>query len=316
MKLAVIFNGQGAHYQDMGLDFAEQSQSARDIYANFERQTQLPIRQWISEDITQLNQTRHAQPSIVATSLAIYEHIRPEFPAIHFMAGLSLGEYSALIASGMLTLHDGISLLQKRGELMSTHCADLAENRPAQMVAVMGTSATELRRLLAEHAHELPNVYIANLNSSQQTILAGEKADIATFSDVLKNNGIKKVMPLKVEGPFHSPLMEPACAPFAQALASITFQNGNVPVISNTTLSPHEVATVKGILVRHLVEPVRWQETIEYLINEGVTHLIQIGPGNTLAQLLRRQENAPQCLVIDKVEDVEKLEVFLQGENL
>lgn len=316
MKLAVIFNGQGAHYQGMGHDFAEQSQSSRVIYENVESQTQLPIRQWISEDIAQLNQTRHAQPSIVATSLAIYEHIRTELPAIHFMAGLSLGEYTALIASGMLTLHDGISLLQKRGELMSAYCADLAQKRPCQMVAVMGISATELRHLLEEHAEECPNVYIANLNSNQQTILAGERVEITAFSDVLKANGIRKLLPLKVEGPFHSPLMEPVCAPFAQALTSITFQHGEVPVISNTTLSLHEAATVKEVLVRHLVEPVRWQETIEYMIGQGVTHLIQVGPGNTLAQLLRRQENAPQCLVIDKVEDVEKLKVFLQGENL
>lgn len=316
MKLAVIFNGQGAHYQGMGLDFATQSQVSSDIYERFETQSQLPIRHWISEDIAQLNQTRHAQPSIVATSLAIYERIRTELPAIHFMAGLSLGEYSALIASGMLSLEDGISLLQKRGELMSRHCATLAEHAPAQMVVVMGTSVSELERLLAEYSTELPNIYIANLNSNQQTILAGDQAQMATFTDVLKANGIKKVMPLKVEGPFHSPLIEPVCEPFAEVLVEIPFHGGNVPVISNTTLLPHGVDTVKSVLVDHLVSPVRWQETIDYFVRKGVTHLIQIGPGNTLAQLLRRQEDAPQCLVIDKVDDVEKLRDFLQGDNL
>lgn len=121
------------------------------------------------------------------------------------------------------------------------------------------------------------------------------------------------MMPLKVEGPFHSPYMEPVCEPYKEALTQIDFHEGNSPVISNTTVKPHEVETIDDLLVRHLVEPVRWQETIDYLVDKGVTKIIQIGPGKTLANLLKREPNAPETLVIDKISDVDKIENFIGG---
>ena len=204
--------------------------------------------------------------------------------------------------------------MPQRGELMSAHCALLAEESPAEMVAVMGVSQESLQSLLDEKGLA-DKVYIANINSTQQLILAGRSEDIASFKLIAKEHGIKKLLPLKVEGPFHSPLMEAVCEPFGKVLDGIAIEEGQVPVISNTTLEPHQSATVKDVLVRHLVEPVQWRQTIDYLVNEGITHIVQIGPGNTLAQLLKREENAPQCIVVDKVADVELLKQFIKGEN-
>lgn len=311
MKLAIIFNGQGAHYENMGLDFAQQYEVANQVYEQCESVTNEPIRQWIEKEIERLSQTRYAQVAIVATSIAIYESIRSQLPEVSYMAGLSLGEYSAFIASGALSLKEGISLIQQRGELMSQWCEQLQEQSNYQMLAVMGQTLAGVQFVIQENGYQ-DVVHIANINSSQQIILAGEKDTLNAFASVAKANGIKKLLPLKVEGPFHSPLMAGACQPLREVLNRVTFEQGEVSVISNTTVTPHRVDMVRDTLVRHLVEPVQWQQTIDYFIEQGVTHIVQIGPGKTLAQLLKRESNAPRCLVIDKVEDVAQLHDFLQ----
>lgn len=313
MKLAVIFNGQGAHYEGMGMDFVAQYETAKSVFDAFEQQTTFPIRQWITSDIQQLSQTRYAQVAITATSLAIYYSIQAELPAIDYMAGLSLGEYSALVAGGYVSLESMIPLLQKRGEFMSLHCETLAKESPAQMVAVMGSSQSALQQLIDE-AHLSESVFLANINSSQQIIVAGTGASIEQFTQLAKAQGIKKILPLKVEGPFHSPLMAPVCEPFGEVLAEVDVQKGQIPVVSNTTLDVHTADTLKEKLVQHLVAPVQWQQTIDFFVKEGVTHLIQIGPGQTLVQLLKRESHAPQCFVVDKVEDVAALQTWIKGE--
>src|SRR5699024_7429362 len=125
--------------------------------------------------------------------------------------------------------------------------------------------------------------------------------------------GYRRIMPLKVEGPFHSPYMEPVCVPYEEALSEVSFKEGTTPVISNTTVEIHTTAEIKDLLVRHLVEPVRWQETIDYFVENGVTKILQIGPGKTLANLLKREPNAPETLVIDKISDVDKIKSFVGG---
>src|SRR5690625_3294840 len=137
MSLAVIFNGQGAHYQEMGQDFVEVYPEAKALYEKVELLTDYPVRQWITEDFEALEETRHAQVAIAATSLAIYESIQAKLPAIDYMAGLSLGEYSSLIASGMLSLEEGFSLIKTRGQLMTNHCQTLRESSDIVMAAVM-----------------------------------------------------------------------------------------------------------------------------------------------------------------------------------
>lgn len=315
MTLAIIFNGQGAQYKDMGLDFNQQRPVAKEVFDIAEEVTDYPIREWIESNPEMFNQTQFSQPAIAAVSLAIFNSLKEEYPQIakaKYMAGLSLGEYSSLIASGMLTLEDGFKLLKERGRLMTEHCQILEEEQPVQMAAVIAMPLDEIKQLVAEiHSEEMP-LYIANLNSTTQIIIAGVKDSIKTFRKKAKETGYKKVMPLKVEGPFHSPLMQAVCEPFKEILANYTFTTGSTPIISNTTLEEQTTEKVRDLLVRHLVEPVRFQETIELFNNEGVTHLIQIGPGPTLANLLKREENVPKCLVIDKVEDLALVSEFLE----
>jgi len=313
MSLAIIFNGQGAQYKEMGQDFAHTFPEAQAIYEKVETLTNYPVRQWITENFEALKETRYAQVAIAATSLAIYESIQAKLPAIDYMAGLSLGEYSSLIASGMLSVEEGFSLIKTRGQLMTDHCQTLRESSDIVMAAVMKMPLEKIRAVLKEVNKTEEKLYLANLNSSTQVTIAGTTEAVDQFKKIARTRGYKKIMPLKVEGPFHSPYMEAVCAPYSEMLASVSFSEGEVSVISNTTVELHETEKVKELLVRHLVEPVRWQETIDYLVAAGVTKIIQIGPGKTLANLLKREPDAPDTLVVDKIADVEEIEEFLGG---
>lgn len=313
MSLAVIFNGQGAHYEGMGQDFFESFPEAQAIYEKVETLTDSPVRQWITEDFEALAQTKHAQVAIAATSLAIYQSIEAQLPAIDYMAGLSLGEYSSLIASGMLDFDEGFQLLKKRGQLMTRHCQQLRKSSDIVMAAVLKMPLDEIQAVLEAVNAEEEKLYIANLNSSTQVTIAGTEDAVAQFKIIARELGYRRIMPLKVEGPFHSPYMAPVCESFQKELNQVSFQEGNVPVISNTTVEAHTPADVRELLVRHLVEPVRWEETIDYFVDHGVTKIIQIGPGKTLANLLKREDNAPETLVIDKVSDLDQIEPFIGG---
>ncbi|MFK8242890.1 MULTISPECIES: ACP S-malonyltransferase [unclassified Facklamia] len=307
MKLAVIYNGQGAHFANMGLDFKDNFTAAKAVFDEATEITNYPIEQWIREDINQLAKTENAQVAIATTSLAIYRAIETELPSIEFMGGLSLGEYSALIASGMLSQAEGLALLKERGRLMSAHCEFIDD---AQMAAVIGMPIDEIETLVTKIASYLP-LYIANYNSPNQIVIAGTSQAIQTFKQAAKELGYKKVLPLKVEGPFHSPLMREVQAPFANVLQAVAFNSSDISVWSNVTVQPHQLETIKENLVKHLVEPVYWYQTIDKWVKDGLTHVIQIGPGDTLAKLLAGQHSQVKCQIINYVEDVDQLKEFL-----
>lgn len=313
MSLAVVFNGQGAHYPEMGLDFAQNFPEAKKIFETTEAVTGYPINRWLTEDIEALQQTQYAQVAITATSLAIYESIKAELPAVKFMAGLSLGEYTALIASGMVPFEEGIKLNQIRGKLMGAHCEKLRETSDIGMSAVMQMPVAEIKEVLAEVNGDEEKIFLANLNSSTQTTIAGTKETLKEFKLLAREQGYKKIMPLKVEGPFHTPYMEAVQGPFKEVLEELSIKQSLVPVISNTIVEPHTESDVREALTRHLVEPVRWEETIDFLGSHGVTKIIQIGPGETLANLLKREKDVPDTLVIDQIADVEKIASFIGG---
>lgn len=304
MKLAVIFNGQGAHYEHMGQDFDPA------VYQLAEEVTNLPIRHWITNEIEQLSQTRNSQAAIVATSLAIFETIKDKLPAISYMAGLSLGEYSALVASGMISMEQAFALIKERGEIMSQVCSNLSQTMPIQMAAVINMPIEEIESLVAEIHNEENPLYLANFNSRQQIVIAGSSVAIKDFRKQAKELGYRKVIPLKVEGPFHTPLMEDVKPAFKLALDKVEFKDSDIKVISNVTVEEHQSDCIKNLLLDHFTQPVKWYQTIDKLKEENVSHIIQIGPGNTLAKLLGDDDNF-KLLVVDKAEDIESLASFL-----
>lgn len=303
MKLAVIFNGQGSHYEKMGLDFYETFDEAKQVIQTAEEVTGYPILSWLSNP-KPLAQTKYAQPTITATSLAIYNSIAHNLPAIAFMAGLSLGEYTSLVASGMLTLEQGLRLNKERGQIMGEVCKRINQADPKSMGAVLKVPEEVVESLVSE----IEDLTIANYNSKEQIIVSGTKASMNQLNKTLKDQGYKRTMPLKLEGPFHTPYMFEATELYQDVLKSIQFNEADVPVISNTTLKPHTPDTVKKTLVRHLTEPVHWVETIDYFVKQGVTHVIQIGPSATLEKMMKRDKVNVEVIVIDSIEDISKLE--------
>ena len=314
MRLAVIFNGQGAHYEAMGMDFLETFEQSQAVFKEAEETTQLPITMWIESDINQLTLTKNAQPAIVTTSLAIFESIKTKLPAIAYMAGLSLGEYSSLIASGALSFEEGIRLIQQRGELMSAYCSHLEETANYQMAAVINMPLDEIndvvQKIVTEQGAEL---YIANYNSPNQIVIAGDKEAIKAFRQTAKALGYRKVVPLKVEGPFHTPLMQGVVNDFEQVLAVTEFSQPDIPVISNVTVKEHQLNTIKEQLAEHLIHPVKWYQTIDFLKDKEITHVLQIGPGNTLAKLLTKDDSSLPVYVIDTIEDLNGLDEWLNS---
>ncbi|MBG9981343.1 ACP S-malonyltransferase [Facklamia sp. DSM 111018] len=313
MSLGIIFNGQGAHYPGMGLDFIQEYPESLRVVEKAQVISQLPLINWLKEGGNVLSETRNAQPAIASVSMAIYQAIRPQLPAVSYMAGLSLGEYSALMASGMLTFEQGIDLLVKRGELMSAHCSKIAESYPSGLVAVVGIKS-ELVQRLVDHT-ECDELWLANFNAATQTVVAGSQKHLKVLRKVAKKTGIKGVIPLKVEGPFHSPLMAPIQNEYHEILQTYHFESSQIPVISNTDLSIHQPDKVKKLLTQHLVSPVQWKQTIDLMISKGITHLIQIGPGDTLVKMLSRDRVSINTLTVDKIEDVAKIKAFIQEEQ-
>lgn len=313
MTIAVIFNGQGAHYQGMGMDFIEQFPQAEEVITCASQASGDDVKALLNEDFSKLSQTRYAQIATAATSMAVFRSIEPQIPAIDYMAGLSLGEYSALMASGMLSMEDGFRLLKERGNLMSDHCEQLKKDEDIVMEAVLKVPLEDIEQLVNQVNQEETNLYIANLNSSTQTVIGGTQSAVDQFKKLGKEKGIRKTMPLSVEGPFHTPFMAVVCQPFKAVLDQVEFVEAAIPVISNTDVQPHQIDHIRETLTRHLVEPVRWKNTIDYFVDQGVDKIIQIGPGKTLGNLLKREKNVPDYAVVDSVDDIQALEIFVGG---
>lgn len=314
MTLAVIFNGQGAHYEGMAMDFVQQDEKSAAVFELAQAVTTWDVAGLINEKIESLSQTRYAQLATATASLAIFQAIKDQLPAVSYMAGLSLGEYTALIAADYVSMEEGFSLIQDRGNLMSDYCQELKQEEDLAMAAVLKASAEEVEGLIAEVQAEGLEAYVANYNSSTQTVIAGRSKALDCFKTLGVDQGIKKILPLDVEGPFHTPFMEGLRPSFEARLSSVTFNKGTCPVISNTTVQLHQVDQLKENLSRHLTEPVRWSASIEKMKQAGVDRILQIGPGKTLVNLLKREKDVPPFYVVDQLEDVEGLNDFLHSD--
>jgi [acyl-carrier-protein] S-malonyltransferase len=234
-----------------------------------------------------LRDTANAQPAIFTASLAALEALKVALgaePRPAFVAGHSLGEFTALVASGALSFVDGLRLVRRRGELMSR----ANRERPGTMAAVMGIPDEEIEAACRE-AGESGVVVIANYNSAGQTVLSGEPAAVARAGELAKARGARKVTPLPVGAAFHSPLMEFALAPFGEAVSAASIEPPRIPVIGNVTASPLTGADeVRQEITRQVVSPVRWTDTVGFIAGQGVELVIEVGPGRVLSGLAKR----------------------------
>ncbi|HEX2916179.1 MAG TPA: ACP S-malonyltransferase [Chloroflexia bacterium] len=296
---AWVFPGQGSQVVGMGRELAQKYPAIADLYSQADSILGYSISKLCfdgPED--QLTRTDNAQPALLLTSIAHLRVLQTYSPEILdqpplFVAGHSLGEYTALVAAGALSLEDALKLVRLRGNLMNE--AGLGENGAGSgMVAVIGADDELLEKLASENGAE-----VANYNSPGQTAISGTTEALARFTEAAKAAGVKRVIPLPVSAAFHSSLMKPMANKLGEAIEATSFQPASVPVVSNVTAQPlplDDNAALKQELITQTYNPVRWVESVRTMYTGGATRFIEIGAGKVLAGLIRRIEKGVEVL--------------------
>lgn len=283
-KTILLFPGQGSQYIGMGKALADEFAPARELLAKADDVLGFSLSKIMAEGPEEvLKSTDNTQPALYTCSCMVMELLKAEGVAFDMVAGHSLGEYSAIAAAGGFSFEDGLRLVRVRGELM----AKAGELKPGAMAAVLGLDGAPLDEVLAE-ASATGVVVAANFNSPGQIVISGSKDGVAKASELAAAKGAKKVVALPVSGAFHSPLMEYALPGLQEAIAKTKFNDLKVPVMANVTASlVTKGSEVADLLVKQLVSPVRWQQSMERAIAEGVTQGIEVGAGKVLMGLMR-----------------------------
>lgn len=299
-KTAWIFPGQGAQKCGMGKDFYEKSTAARQIYDEASRLLGLDMAALCFEENERLDQTEYTQAALVTTCLAMAEALRDVLPAPDVTAGLSLGEYCAIAAAGGMRTEDAVATVRKRGIFMQNAVPD----GKGAMSAVLGLTGKQIEAAIAG----LEGVYIANYNCPGQIVITGFAQGVEKASEVLLKAGAKRVLPLKVSGPFHSPMMKDAGEKLEQVLQEIELSPLRIPYVTNVTAEyVKEIGDTRKLLKEQVASSVRWQQSMERMIADGVTNFIEIGPGRTLAGFLKKISRDAKVINIAAWEDQEKL---------
>ena len=280
-KIAFIYPGQGAQKAGMGKDFYENSPLARDIYDRASECLELDMRALCFEENDLLDQTEYAQAAMVTTCLAMTAVLNEQGAEADVTAGLSLGEYCAIAEAGAMDLLDAIRLVRVRGQLMQ-HTVPTGEGA---MAAVLGMDADQIDAVV----EPIANVTVANYNCPGQIVITGGTAGIEQASKELKEAGAKRVVPLNVSGPFHSPMLRSAGEKLGKELLTVQLGELKIPYVTNVTAEyVTDSSKIRELLTRQVYSPVRWEQSIRKMIAQGVDTFVEIGPGRTLTGFLRK----------------------------
>ena len=299
-KLAFIFPGQGAQKAGMGKDFYENSKTAAEVIDRASELLGLDMKALCFEENDLLDQTEYTQAALVTVCMAMEKVLRERGLAPDVTAGLSLGEYCAIASAGGMSTENAITTVRKRGILMQ----NAVPGGQGAMAAVLGLDAGKIEEVLADRS----GVMIANYNCPGQIVITGWKEDVEQAADALKEAGAKRVLPLNVSGPFHSYLLEEAGEKLGRFLENIPVSEPKIPYVANVTAAyVTKAEDVKPLLTRQVSSSVRWQQSVETMLADGVDRFIEIGPGKTLAGFIRKINREATVINIEKFEDLEKL---------
>jgi [acyl-carrier-protein] S-malonyltransferase len=303
VKTAYVFPGQGSQSVGMGLDLYRNYEAAQAVFEQADRALGFPISKLCFEGPEEeLVQTVNAQPAIVTVSFACLEAARSlnsGLPPASFVAGHSLGEYTALAAAGVLDFATAVYLARERGRLMH----EAGQVTPGGMAAIIGLEESPLAGVCQQ-----TGARIANINCPGQIVISGARGKLKRAVEMVKEKGAHRAIPLQVSGAFHTALMQLAVDGMAEIMATLKFNDPAIPIIGNTTAQPLATAqAVKDELLNQLCNCVQWQRSIEYMVNGGVSNFIEIGPGRVLAGLIRRIDRNVNIINIGDVEAVKNL---------
>ena len=306
-KIACIFPGQGSQYVGMGQDIYEAYPAARDVFRSANDTLGFDLAGvCFNGPEEKLRETRYTQPAILVHSVAVWRLIEDRGFKPDFVAGHSVGEYSALVACGAVTYEDAVLLVRDRAEAMYSAGIE----KPGAMAALIGLPEGNLEALL-EQAGQSGIIAAANFNSPLQIVVSGEVAAVEKAIDIARNHGAKRAIRLNVSGAFHSPLMEMAEARLSSSLRATAFSNPTIPLVSNVAAeSVTEAQAIVSLLERQLTSPVLWYQSMRYLAENGVKSVVEAGPGDVLCGLLKRIDSGIECA---SCSDRGSIERFLEG---
>ncbi len=304
MKTALFFPGQGSQALGMIDELLAHSDTVKATFAEASEALGYDMAELVSTDSDEkLNQTEFTQPALLTTSVAIYRVWREQNPDVDcIMAGHSLGEYSALVCAGVLSLSDAVKLVSKRGQFMQS----AVPAGTGAMAAIIGLADDAIQAACVE-ASEGEVVAPVNFNSPGQVVIAGKKEAVERAMTLCKDKGAKRALPLPVSVPSHCDLMAPAAAQLAAEMANMTFNVPECDVINNVDVAiVRDGADIKDALVRQLYSPVRWTETVQKVSGLGITKALEIGPGKVITGLVKRIDKSVSCLAVNTLETLEQ----------
>jgi len=312
-KTAVVFPGQGSQFIGMGKEFLESDRQARKLMEMAQDKSGFPLEKLCLEGpMEDLTRVAYLQPAITVTNLICWQALQKALPGFQpaFLAGHSLGEYSALHASGAVSAEDCMALVTRRGELMEREGSE----HPGGMRAVLGMTIDEIDVLIEEYPGT-GIVVVANHNSEKQVVVSGDMEGLDGFSDACSEKGAK-VVPLNVSVANHSPLVAGAVEDFASFMSEIDFNQPSIPIVFNVTANEEiDPGTIRSIMARQIASRVRWLESVTRMLDGGVEVFVEVGPKKVLTGLMRKilPRGAATCVQFDTPEGLEKVVLAIEG---
>ncbi|MBU8638349.1 ACP S-malonyltransferase [Bacillus pumilus] len=312
-KIAFLFPGQGSQKIGMGKDLFDQEAVSKAVFEEADKTLGFDLSSMIFEgEAEELTLTYNAQPALLTTSIAILKKFEESGIKADYAAGHSLGEYTALVAAGALSFQDAVYAVRKRGELMN----EAVPAGEGAMAAILGLDQTALLEVTKEVTESGHLVELANLNCPGQIVISGTAKGVELASEKAKEKGAKRAIALEVSGPFHSALMKPAAEKFTDVLSKLDISDAKTPVISNVTA---DIVTsrdaIETKLIEQLYSPVRFEESVERLIDLGVTTFIEIGPGKVLSGLVKKVNRRLTTISVSDQETIEAAIETLKGDS-